>query len=66
MTKSTKVTQTPQIDISTLYQEMGNWSKVFRYLHSTGMSKGDIAKICGKRYQHVRNVLITPLVNKTN
>jgi len=32
-----------------------------RYLDSCGVKRGDIAKTLGKRYQHVRNVLITPL-----
>lgn len=32
-----------------------------RYLDSLGWSRGAIAKELGKRYQHVRNVLITPV-----
>jgi TRAP-type uncharacterized transport system substrate-binding protein len=36
-------------------------SGVIRHLASTGMSRGDIAKTTGKRYQHVRNVLVQPL-----
>ncbi len=32
-----------------------------RALAATGMSRGDIAKTLGIIYQHVRNVLITPL-----
>lgn len=36
-------------------------SGVIRHLASTGMSRGDIAKTTNKRYQHVRNVLVTPL-----
>lgn len=32
-----------------------------RYLDSTGMSRGAIAKKLNIRYQWVRNVLITPL-----
>jgi DNA-binding NarL/FixJ family response regulator len=32
-----------------------------RYLASEGMSRGDIARVLGIRYQWVRNVLITPL-----
>lgn len=35
-----------------------------RYLDSIGMSRGQIAKKLGKLYQHVRNVLTTPLKRK--
>jgi len=35
-------------------------SKV-RYLAGKGMERGQIAKTLGIRYQHVRNVLVTPL-----
>ena len=36
-------------------------SEQIRTLAANGMSRGDIAKTLGIRYQHVRNVLITPL-----
>jgi len=32
-----------------------------RYLDACGLKRGQIAKILNKRYQHVRNVLITPV-----
>lgn len=38
-----------------------NTSQKIRALHGEGMSRGEIAKVLGKRYQHVRNVLITPI-----
>ena len=44
-----------------LLAEHKSVSGVIRYLASTGMSRGDIARVTGKRYQHVRNVLVTPL-----
>ena len=34
-----------------------------RYLNSLGWSRSEIAVKLDKRYQHVRNVLITPLVS---
>jgi len=34
-----------------------------RYLASQKMSRGDISRVLGIRYQWVRNVLITPLKN---
>ena len=36
-------------------------SAKIRFLDSKGYSRGDIARILGVRYQHVRNVLITPI-----
>lgn len=36
-------------------------SGAIRFLDSKGIERGKIAKILGRRYQHVRNVLITPL-----
>ncbi len=36
-------------------------SDKIRSLYSMGYSKGDISRILSLRYQHVRNVLITPL-----
>lgn len=35
-----------------------------RYLDQLGWSRSAIAKQLGKRYQHVRNVLITPVTNQ--
>lgn len=39
----------------------GNVSKAIRGLNSEGFSRSQIAKMLNKRYQHVRNVLITPI-----
>ena len=36
-------------------------SAKIRYLHSMEWSRSDIARELGVRYQHVRNVLITPV-----
>jgi hypothetical protein len=44
-----------------LLKTHGNISKAIRFLHSEGLARGEIAKISGKKYQHVRNVLITPV-----
>jgi hypothetical protein len=43
------------------YEACVSTSARIRYLHAEGFDRGDIARITGKRYQHVRNVLITPL-----
>lgn len=37
-------------------------SSKIRYLNSVGYSRSEIAKLLEIRYQHVRNVLITPLM----
>ncbi len=39
-------------------------SAKIRYLNSVGKTRSEIAKILEIRYQHVRNVLITPLKRK--
>lgn len=43
----------------------GGVSKAIRVLTEKNFSRGEVAKMLGKRYQHVRNVLITP-VKKTS
>ena len=40
---------------------MSTVSAKIRYLDSEGYNRGEIARALGKRYQHVRNVLITPI-----
>lgn len=42
-------------------ETMVTTSSKIRYLASTGMTKSQIAAKLNIRYQHVRNVLITPL-----
>jgi len=39
-------------------------SAKIRYLAACGMKNGPIAKLLGKRFQHVRNVLVTPLKSR--
>lgn len=47
--------------MAALLEEHKSVSAVIRFLDSKGLKRGDIAKVTGKRYQHVRNVLTTPL-----
>lgn len=42
-------------------KDQGSVSKAIRTLFDAGLTRGQIAKALNKRYQHVRNVLITPL-----
>lgn len=48
-------------DLQKKYDACDTTSARIRLLAAHGFSRGDIARITGKRYQHVRNVLITPL-----
>lgn len=40
-------------------------SATIRHLHSEGLTTGQIAKVLGIRYQHARNVLVTPVTKKS-
>lgn len=44
-----------------LMVEFKTKSALIRHLSSQGKKTGEIAKFMGIRYQHVRNVLITPV-----
>lgn len=44
-------------------KEHGSTSGAIRALAAKGMSMGDISRFLGRRFQHVRNVLITPVKN---
>lgn len=46
-------------------EEHGGVSKAIRQLVSEGHKYGPVSKMLGKRYQHVRNVMITPIGKKT-
>jgi len=46
---------------SKAYDALTTKSARIRYLDSQQFTRGDIARIMGIRYQHVRNVLITPV-----
>ena len=43
------------------YNKLETTSSRIRFLNQIGYSRSEIAKHLGKRYQHVRNVLITPI-----
>lgn len=48
-------------EIESVIQDSGSKSDKIRKLSAMGQSRSQIAKVLGIRYQHVRNVLITPL-----
>lgn len=48
-------------DAGQFIKKHGTKSGAIRALAAEGKSRGDIAKMLNIRYQHVRNVLITPV-----
>jgi len=62
MTKARKTEDVVE-STSVLPESLVTTSSKVRYLDSQGMSRGQIAKTLNIRYQHVRNVLITPVKN---
>lgn len=54
-------TTQPTFDGNKYIIDCGSVSAAIRKLASEGKSRGEIAKLLNKRYQHVRNVLITPV-----
>jgi transposase-like protein len=61
MTNTTKTTTDTTYNLDRLMEQHKTKSAVIRYLAGQGMSRGDIARFMGIRYQHVRNVLTQPL-----
>lgn len=48
-------------DFSKELENLPTTSSKIRFLSGKGLSRGTIAKTLNIRYQHVRNVLITPI-----
>jgi len=61
MTTATTKKTFPDFDRITFLKQHGTKSAAIRKLSADGKSRGDIAKMLDIRYQHVRNVLITPI-----
>ena len=55
-----------KIDSNKLIEKFNTKSAVIRHLNNEGYSRSEIAHILDIRYQHVRNVLITPLKSKNH
>ena len=63
-TKTNNQTQkTLSKDLEAKVNKLPTKSAKIRYLASQGWTRSQIAKFLGIRYQHVRNVLITPVKN---
>ncbi len=52
-------------DVMTVMNSTTNKSDKIRALLALSLKRGEVAKLLGIRYQHVRNVEITPLKKKT-
>ena len=63
MTKTIKAKQISKT-LETKLESLPTKSARIRYLDSEAFTRSEIAKILNIRYQHVRNVLITPLKKK--
>lgn len=48
-------------EIESVIQDSGSKSDKIRKLSAMGQTRSQISKLLNIRYQHVRNVLITPL-----
>lgn len=61
MSKIESTVSSTQVDHSEALSGLETTSSKIRYLLSVGMKRGEVAKILNIRYQHVRNVEITPI-----
>ncbi len=61
MTTTKKTAPKLSKDLQTSLDSMTTKSAKIRFLSADGMSRADIARTLDIRYQHVRNVLITPV-----
>jgi hypothetical protein len=61
MADKAKVQVQEGFDAVKFVAEQGNKSKAIRALNAQGKTRSEIATMLGIRYQHVRNVLITPV-----
>lgn len=48
-------------EVQTILDGLNTKSAKIRFLNEVGFSRGEISKILNIRYQHVRNVLVTPV-----
>ena len=60
VTPETPTTE-PMFNMDEAVKTLGSVSAVIRDLAMKGHTRGTIAKMTGKRYQHVRNVLVAPV-----
>ena len=63
MTNTKKPVPTIKADLELGLAQLTTTSAKIRYLTAEGLSRGDIGRLLGIRYQWVRNVQLTPLKN---
>lgn len=56
-----KQDQAPTFDAAAYVKACGTKSSAIRKLLASGKTRGEVAKMLDIRYQHVRNVEITPI-----
>lgn len=57
----TKVEPTIEPEVKAILEQSGSKSSKIRALLAMGKKRGEVAKLLGIRYQHVRNVELTPV-----
>jgi hypothetical protein len=62
---STKAEAYHKKGLTKLLEEFKTKSALIRKMHAEGIETGEISRATGIRYQHVRNVLITPVSAQT-
>ena len=62
-TQIKKVSTSDRKTMTSLTKGLTTKSAMIRALNSKGYERSEIARFMGIRYQHVRNVLITPVKN---
>lgn len=66
MSNQTKKAPTLKAETQKELDKIETVSGKIRYLNKAGLSRADIARVLGKRYQHVRNVLVEDERSKAN
>ncbi len=61
VTEEVKTEVTIPYNLEELTKELKTKSAIVRKLHSEGYNRSLISKFMNIRYQHVRNILVTPL-----
>jgi len=61
MTKKTNTAKTTETKVIDMHEDLPTKSAKIRAMTADGLTRSEIAKALDIRYQHVRNVQLTPL-----
>lgn len=61
--KTNAATKQNEASVKEILESTLNTSQKIRALHALELDRSTIANLLNKRYQHVRNVLLTPVKN---